>query len=80
MERDILLIVTGGLIGLVSSLATVFAIYWLDGVRLRRQWEREDQLALRQKREELHTLLAAAEPSGPAPDEELPGQGKKPGF
>lgn len=61
MDRDIILILIGGLIGLVSSLATIFLTYILDGMRLRRQWEREDQLLLKQKRGELTEILTAAE-------------------
>jgi hypothetical protein len=61
MDRDILLVAVGGLIGALSSLATIFASYILEGMRLRRQWQREDQLRLAQKREELQQALFAAE-------------------
>jgi hypothetical protein len=57
IDRDILLVSFGGLIGLVSSITTIFAIYILEGLRLKRQWEREDRLALRQKRDELKEIL-----------------------
>ncbi len=58
------MILTGGLIGAFSSLATLALNYVLEGMRLRRQWQREDQLLLRQKRDEIQQLLArAAQPS-----------------
>jgi hypothetical protein len=60
MDRDIWLILAGGLVGALSSLATIFAVYYLEGLRLRRMWEREDQLLMQKKREEIQTLLAAA--------------------
>ncbi len=61
IDRDILLIVVGGLIGLTSSLGTLFASYLIEGLRLRRQWDREDRLLLQQKRDELQEILARAE-------------------
>jgi hypothetical protein len=60
VDRDIWLILTGGVIGAVSSLATVFAVYFLEGMRLRRLWDREDQLMMQKKREEIQALLEAA--------------------
>jgi hypothetical protein len=57
MDRDIILIAVGSLIGLASSLITLVAVYVLEGMRLKRRWEREDQLELRQKRAELQQLL-----------------------
>lgn len=57
MERDIILIAVGSLIGLASSLITLVAVYILEGMRLRRRWEREDQVQLRQKRAELQQIL-----------------------
>jgi hypothetical protein len=63
MDRDIVLILTGGLIGALSSLGTVFAVYYLEGLRLRRLWEREDQVLMQKKREEIQALLAAAQKS-----------------
>jgi hypothetical protein len=60
IDRDILLIIVGGVIGLVSSLATLFASYLVEGMRLRRQWERDDRVLLKQKREELAGILAQA--------------------
>ena len=64
MDRDILLIVVGGFIGAFSSLATLFAVYIFEGMRLRRKWAREDQLRLREKREELQALML--KPAGSA--------------
>ena len=61
MERDILLIGIGGLIGALSSLATLFAVYILEGMRLRRRWAREDRLRLQEKREEMQALMFAAD-------------------
>lgn len=57
MDRDILLIAVGGFIGAFSSLATLFAAYIVEGMRLRRKWAREDQLHLREKREEIQALM-----------------------
>ena len=56
MDRDILLIAVGGLIGAFSSLATLFAVYIFEGMRLRRKWAREDQLRLQEKRAEIQAL------------------------
>ena len=61
MDRDFWLILTGGLIGALSSMATVFAVYYLEGMRLRRLWDREDQVIMQKKREEIQALLAAAQ-------------------
>ncbi len=61
IDRDILLIVAGGLIGLTSSLGALFASYLIEGLRLKRQWDREDRLLLQQKRDELQEILARAE-------------------
>ena len=69
MERDILLIGIGGLIGAFSSLATLFIVYILEGMRLRRQWAREDQLRMREKREELQALMFAADNAANATEE-----------
>ena len=73
MERDVLLIGIGGLIGALSSMATLFIVYILEGMRLRRQWAREDQVRMREKREELQALMFAADRAaktseGPADD------------
>ncbi len=57
VDRDIFLFAVGSLVGLASSLVTLIAVYVLEGMRLRRRWEREDQLQLRQKRAELQQLL-----------------------
>lgn len=64
MERDIVLLLVGGLIGGLSSLATLFVVYLIEGMRLRRQWAREDQLQLRHQRQELQALLSGAKPTG----------------
>ncbi len=61
IDRDILLIVAGALIGLTSSLGTLFVSYLIEGLRLKRQWDREDRLLLQQKRDELQEILARAE-------------------
>jgi hypothetical protein len=71
MERDIILVAVGGLIGALSSLATLFVVYILEGMRLRRQWAREDRLRLREKREELQaTLITSGQPESVAPGSE----------
>ena len=56
-EREIILLVVGGVIGLTSSLLTLYASYKLDEARLRRQWEREDQLEMIAKRAEIDKIL-----------------------
>ena len=61
MDRDFWLILIGGLVGALSSMATVFAVYYLEGMRLRRLWDREDQVMMQKKREEIQALLAAAQ-------------------
>lgn len=58
VDRDILLILTGGLIGAFSSLATLVVAYILEGMRLRRLWQREDMLQLRQKRAEIEDVFS----------------------
>lgn len=60
IDRDILLVLTGGAIGALSSLLTLLAVYALEGMRLRRQWQREDQQLLRQKRAQIEELLTKA--------------------
>ena len=69
MERDILHIGIGGLIGAISSLATLFFVYVLEGMRLRRQWAREDQLRMREKREEMQALMFAVDKAANATEE-----------
>ena len=68
IDRDLLLLLTGGLIGSLSSLITLVAVYLLEGLRLRRKWRREDELQLRDSRAELEGLLSNAftqnKPSG----------------
>lgn len=68
-DREILLVATGGLIGLVSSLATLFTIYLLEGMRLRRQWEREDRMRLTEKRDEIEAILKATRQEQSAQEE-----------
>lgn len=58
IDRDILLILTGGLIGAFSSMATLVVAYILEGMRLRRRWQREDMLQLRQKRAEIDNIFS----------------------
>ncbi len=69
MDRDILLIVVGGLIGAVSSFGTIFVTYYVEGLRLKRLWQREDQLLMRQKREELEAALSGTSTLDSAGDE-----------
>lgn len=58
IDRELVLILVGGFIGAASSMGTLIISYMLEGMRLRRQWQREDQLLLRQKRDELQDFLA----------------------
>lgn len=60
IDRDILLILVGGLIGAFSSIGTLVINYILEGMRLRRRWRREDQLLLRKKRDEIQEILRTA--------------------
>ena len=60
MDRDFWLILIGGLVGALSSLSTIFAMYYVEGLRLRRLWDREDQVMMHKKREEIQALLEAA--------------------
>lgn len=70
IDRDLILILTGGLLGALSSLGTLLVVYWLEGMRLRRQWRREDELQLRSNRAEIEALLSKAftEKSADPPD------------
>ncbi len=61
IDRDIILLVVGSLIGLISSLATLLVAYFIEGMRLRRRWQREDQRLMREKQEEIRQLLLANE-------------------
>ena len=76
-----MLLLTGGLIGALSSLTTLAVVYIVEGLRLRRKWRREDELQLRGSRAELESLLTNAfaqgkpaheetNPDQPAPDEQ----------
>ena len=69
IDREILLILTGGLIGALSSLLTLLVVYALEGMRLRRQWQREDQLQLRQNRAQIEELLRKANETKEAQDD-----------
>ena len=69
IDRDILLILTGGLIGALSSLLTLLVVYALEGMRLRRQWQREDQLQLRQNRAQIEELLREATQTKETPED-----------
>jgi hypothetical protein len=60
IDHDILLVLSGGVIGAFSSFATLLLVYALEGMRLRRQWKREDQLQLRQNRAQIEELLRKA--------------------
>ena len=60
IDRDILLVLSGGVIGAFSSFVTLLLVYALEGMRLRRQWKREDQLLLRQNRAQIEELLRKA--------------------
>jgi len=64
IDRDIILIAVGSLIGLASSLLTLVAVYVLEGLRLKRRWDREDRLLLRQKRDEIQQELRTPDPPG----------------
>lgn len=66
IDRDLILIIIGGLIGAFSSLATLGVVYWLEGMRLRRQWRREDELQLRSNRAEIEAMLSKAFAGKPA--------------
>ena len=68
MEREILLIGTGGLIGALSSIITLFVIYFLEGMRLRRRWAREDYLRMQEKREEMQAMIFAADRAAQVPE------------
>ena len=70
MDRDIVQLLVGGFIGALSSLATLLVVYLIEGMRLRRNWAREDQLRLREKREELQTLLTSGALAGPVKEEQ----------
>ena len=61
IDRDIVLILVGGMIGALSSMVTLVLSYILEGMRLRRQWQREDQLLLNQKRTDIQNILAKTE-------------------
>ena len=70
IDREILLLLVGGAIGAASSIGTLFAMYWVEGLRLRRQWQRQDMVEMRTKREELNAMLANAMKQSPPMAEE----------
>jgi len=74
IDREILLILVGGAIGALSSMATLVLSYILEGMRLRRLWQREDQLQLRKDRADLQSFLTRPENSQP---ENITRTGKK---
>lgn len=59
----------GGLIGALSSITTLFVSYFLEGMRLRRQWAREDRLQMRANRQVLQNVLSATEQQAGASQE-----------
>lgn len=69
IDRDIVLVLIGGFIGATSSVATLVVTYILEGLRLRRRWQREDMLLLRQKRSEIQEMLMK---TGAPPPEDKP--------
>jgi len=70
IDRDVLLLLVGGAIGASASIATLFAMYWIEGMRLRRQWHRQDMVEMRNKREDLNAMLANAIKQSPPEGEE----------
>jgi hypothetical protein len=58
IDRDILLFLTGGVVGAASAMLALLTTYWLEGMRLHRQWRREDLLRLREKQAELNNILS----------------------
>ena len=71
IDRDFLLLLVGGAIGALSSIGTIFAMYVIEGMRLRRQWHRQDMVEMRSKREELNAMLTNAMKQSP-PEAEKP--------
>ena len=55
MDKDLLLVLMGGLVGLLSSLAAALLTHYLDGRRLRAQLQREN--LLRHEERERENLL-----------------------
>jgi len=49
MVKEVKLLIVGGLIGLLSSVATMFAAYFLESKRMKRHWAREEALRQRVK-------------------------------
>jgi cell division protein FtsB len=44
MNTDIQLLIVGGLIAFVSSVLTAILVYFLQGRRLKKQWEHKDKI------------------------------------
>jgi len=52
MDRDILLLIVGALIGFVGSMLSTFVSYVLENKRTKRQWQREDYLREESRKQE----------------------------
>ena len=72
IDREILLLLVGGTIGALSSIGTLFAMYMIEGMRLSRQWQRQDMVEMRTKREELNAMLSNAMKQSPSDAEVTP--------
>ena len=66
IDREIILFVTGGLVGAVSAMLALLTTYWLEGLRLRRQWRREDLLQLREQQSQLNHILSKLNTQSPS--------------
>lgn len=56
MDEQMLFLSLGALIGFASSVLTLFAVYFIEGLRLQRQWQREDSLRQQNARFEMDNL------------------------
>lgn len=56
MSREIIFLFLGGSIGFASSILTLFTMYYLETLRLKRQWAREDALEQNRLRQEMNHL------------------------
>ncbi len=56
MSREIIFLFLGGSIGFASSILTLFARHYLETLRLKRQWAREDALEQNRLRQEMDHL------------------------
>ena len=70
IDRDILLLLVGGAIGATASIATLFVMYWVEGMRLRRQWHRQDMVEMRSKQADINAMLANAMKQSPQDTDE----------